>query len=655
MLKGQTTIGRFSARCPTGTEPIVARLRLARLFGGADLAPPGFPPRAVLVIRSLKSERGVPLGGRLLLPSESEREMREQVWQLWRRAARPFGGRVPVWAEAVLFEDEGEWLASLGLAVARGEAAGHWCFRAALGAETVAATRAANVRAWCESPRFVPAALVRLARWGEAARFLSSLGDEGAGAVFGALRAEFDLPRVAPTARARDARESSEGDAVVEATRRDKTARDGRGGRRRATASADESVARQGDRREERAQNVEAAEAPRAPWSRWLPTTGGECARLPHAAQRLLAYAAALFHAPAVARRAEFAEEVQAFTEGVAPRRRAESQAARDDAPRPRARGDEAPDTRVKKDAPPSSAPAPAKDEGAAVALHEPEASARPPRVGREESDDRTAARARTDASLTGSPDEVATLEHADEVAAGEDERASPWANAEGCETSLGGVLFLLNLLAGLRLPECFDEDYQLSEHITGWGLAELLARALLGGACAEFEDDPLWGALAHLDGRAYGEPPAEGLRVGRTYRAPSRWLTLFAPRDGEEDAALSHALEPDPEVEGETFEDLRAYGGATLPADLRRWMSWTFPFLSYALRRSLAEAGEAQADASEVRELLVRRGRLYCTATHVDLLLEASAVSFAARRSGLDASLGWVRDLMRVVAFHFE
>ncbi len=206
MLKGQTTIGRFSARCPTGTEPIVARLRLARLFGGADLAPHGFPPRAVLVIRSLKSERGVPLGGRLLLPSESEREMREQVSLLWRRAARPSGGRVPVWAEAVLFEDEGEWLASLGLAVTRGEAAGHWCFRAALGEETVAATRASLVRAWCESPRFVPAALVRLARWGEAARFLFSLGDEGAGTVFGALRAEFELPRFAPTPRARGAR-----------------------------------------------------------------------------------------------------------------------------------------------------------------------------------------------------------------------------------------------------------------------------------------------------------------------------------------------------------------------------------------------------------------------------------------------------------------
>jgi hypothetical protein len=83
--------------------------------------------------------------------------------------------------------------------------------------------------------------------------------------------------------------------------------------------------------------------------------------------------------------------------------------------------------------------------------------------------------------------------------------------------------------------------------------------------------------------------------------------------------------------------------------------MSWTFPFMTYALRRSLAEAGEGQAGAGAVRELLVRRGRLYCTATHVDVVFEASGVSFAARRSGLDASPGWVRDLMRVVAFHFE
>lgn len=82
--------------------------------------------------------------------------------------------------------------------------------------------------------------------------------------------------------------------------------------------------------------------------------------------------------------------------------------------------------------------------------------------------------------------------------------------------------------------------------------------------------------------------------------------------------------------------------------------MSWTFPFLKYALCRSLADAGGVE-DGAAARALIVRRGRLYCTATHVDLVLELSGLSFEARRAGLDASPGWVRDLMRVVAFHFE
>ena len=83
--------------------------------------------------------------------------------------------------------------------------------------------------------------------------------------------------------------------------------------------------------------------------------------------------------------------------------------------------------------------------------------------------------------------------------------------------------------------------------------------------------------------------------------------------------------------------------------------MSWTFPFLKYALCRSLADAGGEDEDEEEARVLIVRRGRLYCTATHVDLTLELSGLSFEARRAGLDASPGWVRDLMRVVAFHYE
>ncbi|HEX7955880.1 MAG TPA: hypothetical protein VF508_03005, partial [Pyrinomonadaceae bacterium] len=276
------------------------------------------------------------------------------------------------------------------------------------------------------------------------------------------------------------------------------------------------------------------------------------------------------------------------------------------------------------------------------------------------------------------------------------------WRDVEGCETRLGGALFLLNLLIGLDLPECFDEDFRLSEHVTGWGLTELLARSLLGAACDEFEDDPLWGALAQLDGRAAGEPPAAGLRVGDGYRAPARWLGLFAPREGDawlfarkggrlslrhsagfdiaslplegrDAAGLAARLADEYRARGvrvpplaesrsagarPNFKTLRAHGGARLPAGLRRWMGWTFPFISHALCRSLADAGElfgGAEGAESARELIVRRGRLYCTATHVDLVSEAANVSFPARRSGLDASPGWVRDLVRVVTFHFE
>jgi hypothetical protein len=93
------------------------------------------------------------------------------------------------------------------------------------------------------------------------------------------------------------------------------------------------------------------------------------------------------------------------------------------------------------------------------------------------------------------------------------------------------------------------------------------------------------------------------------------------------------------------------------LSSGIRRWAEWALPFLFYALALALAcaedfEAAEFEASA---RALLLKRGRLFSTATHVDLLMEMSQVSLAARRAGLDASPGWVRDLVRVVSFHFE
>jgi hypothetical protein len=723
MLRGETTIGKVLARCPSGTEPIHARLRLSHLFAGADIAPPGFPPRAVLVIRRVRAASrvlltsGVAVSTRVAL----ERELREQVSTLWRRAARPVRGRVPAEAEAVLFEDESEWLAALGLACARREAWSHWCWREWHKADAAIAPTRALVRGWAESPRFIPAALVRLARWGEAARVLGSLQPAESGALLSALRSEFQLPSPPRLPALRDTRAEIGGDEQNETRIARQTTTDG------AHASAAPSrrgggMAGQEQLREDPSgrASVEAPSAAPPPWRRWLPSNGGACERLHATSRSLLSFAAALFYAPPLARSRDFATEVFAYNESKdapapppadAPRahagrpsstrsRRAESLPAVErqgvaERPRVTFQEDATRDTprELSVEADTATRPALERDEAGQAA---------------ESLKTRTA---RSDGA--GESKRVGVTSAADAVeseAVSTAEEAAPWARLDGCETRLGGVLFLLNLLVGLRLPECFDEDYALSEQITGWGLTELLARALLGETAAEFEDDPLWGALAYLDGRAAGEPPAAGLRVGHAYRAPARWLKLFAPREGEdawgasvvEDAliithaagfpvtvlplegrdatALAAQLADEYRAQGLSISlSLSARGGSPtvregvgLPprrelseshahphgrasaSELRRWMSWTFPFLKYALCRSLADAGGVE-DGAAARALIVRRGRLYCTATHVDLVLELSGLSFEARRAGLDASPGWVRDLMRVVAFHFE
>lgn len=56
----------------------------------------------------------------------------------------------------------------------------------------------------------------------------------------------------------------------------------------------------------------------------------------------------------------------------------------------------------------------------------------------------------------------------------------------------------------------------------------------------------------------------------------------------------------------------------------------------------------------SNYTELLLRPAVIYTTRTHVDVVMPLDAIWLPARRAGLDASPGWVPDLMRVILFHF-
>ncbi|HYY95767.1 MAG TPA: hypothetical protein VE713_14785, partial [Pyrinomonadaceae bacterium] len=664
--------------------------------------------------------------------------------------------------------DAGEWLACLAVAVERREVGRHWCWLASLGARASLSPSRALALAWVESARFVPAAVSLLAEWGEAAPALAVLRPEESGAILSALCAELGLPRADTSLEAR-ARVSKH------ARAKDKASSGAQLSARGVGRDADEEELNEAhdEHEEASARDFEAVRV--ATWVRRLHSAADDAARLPAPTRQLLIVALAAFRAPALARRRGFAEEVLAFVEGA--RETASLRGAVSKRPEPR-RGEEintphgdparadaaARETVAAREAVATGETADANgktdahdetDAHEAVAahfIHEEERAARPeevvdapPQVARDDAEvsaEDESPKLRAEAQSVGREQEEAARR--DGVVAGEEtgieevcETPKPWRGLEGRETWLGGILFLLNLFAHLRLPECFDEDFRLSEQISGWGLAELLARALLGDAAAEYESDPVWEMLARLDGRVAGEPPAAGLAERDSYRAPARWLTRFARGEAvwharvsgaslvitdargfvvserplgelmadeaaaaelehfraqgvsarlsrevdarlrdEIDARLSDEVDARPDAPTSapvSFERgrllsfargrlsqlaggrLASSGRAPLGAGIRRWAEWALPFLFYALALACAEDFEAAEFEASARSLLLKRGRLFCTATHVDLLMEMSQVSLAARRAGLDASPGWVHDLMRVVSFHFE
>jgi hypothetical protein len=67
------------------------------------------------------------------------------------------------------------------------------------------------------------------------------------------------------------------------------------------------------------------------------------------------------------------------------------------------------------------------------------------------------------------------------------------------------------------------------------------------------------------------------------------------------------------------------------------------------------ALAISALADRAIPASALMQPGRIVVTATHVDVVLDLQAVDIHARIAGLDRDPGWVPDLARIVAFHFE
>lgn len=254
---------------------------------------------------------------------------------------------------------------------------------------------------------------------------------------------------------------------------------------------------------------------------------------------------------------------------------------------------------------------------------------------------------------------------------------------ADGVDTWIGGVLYLINLMTHLDLPACFEPDWRLDSEIGPWGALELLGRGLLSRTTSPHLGDPLWPLLAVADGRAPDSLPGEAYSGSHTFRLPPDWvaeeehaLCSWAATDDRlwvwsGRGYLLASLPRDPAVSGvaQAKSELRLYG-VTEPAqqmspdqapladgkspwlrrlnpDLQVWLSCVLPYIDLRLQEVL--------DGADLLEALHLHARLYLTTSHLDMVANLKSISFSVRAAGLDRNPGWLRDWGRVIYFHFK
>ena len=691
-----------------GPDTPARRLRLAARVGGADLRPPGLPVSAVLIVRRLVVAG--PQAG-----AQWERAAQAAVAQAAVRASRPQAGHLEGAAEAVLFRDEGELLACLALDIRAGALWERWWWHSYLrgGGHSLTLEGALS-----EGLPVLPAAMHYLSSWGVAGALVAALAPEACVLLLARLAQRYDAPALAAPLR-------------------------------RAWLSAELATREEAeptDNQTPLTAPLEVGPSPEPPWAQLL-GAGAVPGSLAPAQGALLGVALAVHLRPAAVRGAGFARAFARWWTTATVRAEARSSLATLVGPlaaepppalaapvdagargaavpspgRPAPAVDLAPAPSSGAGEAPGSAPEPT----AAQAADSPELSCGSTALpGAEHSlaplPTRAPAEAQTQAlgREHGLADHASTLPIAAPLAATEPAASPPLADSApggsswlapegGLHTGLGGVLFLINLMAHLDLPARLPPGPGRS--CGPWGGLELLARGLLADASI-WSSDPLWAALAALDGRAPGAPPGhptvwlrrappprrsyvghssgwhshpcaaracilpaewrEQLEGSATlcWRRRGRWLQLWsddglwlydgpAPPGGPQ-AALVACLGPTAAAErimrhddsGPRRDPASDHSWAT-PCQ-RRWLALVLPFVRFRLGQALGLDDPAtELDAA----LLLRPARLQLSATHLDLVMALDTVSIPARRAGLDRDPGWLSDFGRVIKFYFE
>jgi hypothetical protein len=576
----------------------VARLRLSYLFGPLSLRPPAMPPSAVLLVREMKD----PLPGRItrdfgpapVVTPEWERAAQDVLGAFYQRAARPMWRPVPSNADAVVFADRAELLACLARDLASGPSLAWWWQSTLRGIPTRLPGSWATV--WVEEPRYVPAALAYLEARQQAARVLERIAPIQAWNLLMIVLRAFDLPQLITTP---------------------------------------------GQAREQRTEGVNAPsdgvrDRELLPWEPHVPRTSTPV-ELGYERSALLGIGLLLHRAPQEAFTAAFAARFRGWVRAEESRSRVSLSLQEERA-----------------------LPAPGASQRGPERLEVPPNGTSPAQVSNAPRT-RMAPRNPLDLLHPGTPaltEKVLPPPTAEIVSSAP---ARAWEDGEF--TRAGGILYLIHLMRRGELLRHFDTG------LGGWELIELLGRCLLDDS-PELADDAIWAALAQLDGRDAGTPPGSGFEPQPAYIAPAAWLDNIdaQPRfaryrsrgveiwteegflaldsqGGERPFGGLERLTPARRRKLRRVSRVRPISTSVGPA-LRRFLHFVLPYARWRMDRALG--------GLPLKEALLRTGRLYVTATHVDLVMPMNEISVPVRLAGLDANPGWVPELGRVVTFHF-
>ena len=602
---GETIVGRLRIE-GARVDPAFAQLRLSTLLNNAVSHPAALPPSAIVFIRRLVD----PLPHSIRIqqhdirpPAAWQQALNAKLETLVTNAARPALGAVPSNAEAVVFLDRSELLASLVRDWCEGQLTARWWWQNFL--KKASASQVVK-ESWRSAPEYVPAALDKLARAAKAARFVESFTDSEVRVLLSEVARTFSLDDLAHVV-----------DRVP--VQRFSGFTDVQGALPRSSVEAG------GDLR------TTVRVAMIAPWR--YSVRESETGGLGPEQQRFLGVALMLHRTPARVRTKSFAREVAAWSNepivsnAIAPgsSKRDEKKVSRQDIKLSQERVVYAEDG--------SSTSSLAEALVPKEFSHSLESSARDTgaRVGTTPADpsyhdaiindlgeelaipQQPASRSKRrlpsslpEQSLT--PEPVESESPDSEIPVVTDPPVltideSPLIELQ-ISTEFGGVFYLINLGIYLGFYGDFTTPAEPGIELNIWDFVALLGYELVG---ERLKTDPVWALLKRLSGRAEDEEP------GSTFEPP-----IYAD-DGDR--------------------------------SVQAWLDRLMPNVRARLQKALG-LSETEDPAPLLCE---HHARVFVTSTHVDVSMSLNDLPIEIRFSGLDRDCGWVPAAGRFINFHFE